>query len=85
MKSQGDWLTQKLVGFIFACSFKKGNEQDRTCHRNQLKKAMISFQILRYNELYNSVIIIQLHILLQTSNLYSFFLNERIFFKLIVD
>lgn len=68
MKSQDDWLPQNLVGFTFVCSFKKGRERDGTCHGNQLQKAMISFQILRCNELYNSVIIIKLHILLQTSN-----------------
>lgn len=42
-------------------------------------KAMVSFQILRCNELHSSIIIMKLHILLQTSNSY-FPLNERIFF-----
>lgn len=43
-------------------------------------KAVVSFQILRCNELYNPVVITKLHVWLQASNSY-FFLDERIFFK----
>lgn len=62
------------------CSFKKGNEQNGARLGGPFQKLMVLFQILRCNELDNSVVIIKLLIFLQTSNSY-FPLSKRIGFK----